>query len=79
MQVFGLLDLAVGQFKGLATGVNGRDASNRQVLSGGKSTSHFGLHGSEDMGGGLVACSSWPRSSVQTLASTAATTLSARR
>lgn len=55
VQLFGLLDLAVGQFKGLATGVNGRDASNRQVMSGGMSTSHFGLRGSEDLGGGLVA------------------------
>ena len=55
VQLYGLIDLAAGQFKGAPTGVNARDASSKQLLSGGMSTSHIGLRGSEDLGGGLLA------------------------
>lgn len=47
--VFGLLDLSVGETK--APG----GISNRSVDSGKMTTSHFGLRGSEDLGGGLSA------------------------
>lgn len=47
--VFGLLDLSIGQTK--APG----GVRNRDVDSGKMTTSHFGLRGSEDLGGGLSA------------------------
>lgn len=53
--MYGLLDAAVGSFKGASTGVNGTDAAVKQLVNGGMSTSHFGLRGSEDLGGGLTA------------------------
>lgn len=53
--VYGLLDAAVVQGKGAATGVKAIDASDRRVDAGGMSTSHIGLRGSEDLGGGWSA------------------------
>ncbi len=53
--MYGLLDAAVGTFQGASTGVKRGDESIKQLLNGGMSTSHFGLRGSEDLGGGLVA------------------------
>jgi predicted porin len=47
--VFGLIDLSIGQTK--APG----GVRNRDVDSGKMTTSHFGLRGSEDLGGGLSA------------------------
>jgi len=53
--VFGLLDITAGRFTGAPTGVNAQDEATFRVSSGGMSTSHFGLRGSEDLGGGLLA------------------------
>jgi predicted porin len=47
--VFGLMDLSIGSTK--APG----GVANRDVDSGKMTTSHFGLRGSEDLGGGLSA------------------------
>lgn len=55
VQLFGVIDLALGRFDGAATGVKAADAPVSQVLSGGMSTSHFGLRGSDDLGGGISA------------------------
>lgn len=53
--LYGLVDANVGRFKGAATGVNALDKSITKLDSGGMSTSHFGLRGSEDLGGGFSA------------------------
>lgn len=53
--LYGLIDIAVGRFAGPATGVNAGDRGTWRVEGGGMSTSHFGLRGSEDLGGGLAA------------------------
>ena len=53
--VYGLLDATVGRFKGAATGVNSLDRSVTAVNGGGLSTSHLGLRGTEDLGGGYSA------------------------
>lgn len=53
--VYGLLDAALVQSKGAATGVNAVDATDRRVDAGGMSTSHLGLRGSEDLGSGWSA------------------------
>lgn len=55
VQLFGTIDLALGRFKGAPTGVNARDAGNSQLTNGGMTTSFFGLRGSDDLGGGLLA------------------------
>lgn len=53
--VYGLVDLGVGRLQGAAGGVNSSRVTDTKVLNGGLSTSHFGLRGTEDLGGGLVA------------------------
>lgn len=53
--LFGLIDANVGRFKGAATGINAKDAALYRADSGGMSTSHFGVRGTEDLGGGLLA------------------------
>lgn len=53
--LYGLIDAAVGRFDGAPTGVKSSDAATWQLANGGMSTSHFGLRGSEDLGGGWIA------------------------
>ena len=53
--LYGLLDVAAGRFKGAPGGVNGRDQAVHKLDGGGLSTSHWGLRGTEDLGGGLAA------------------------
>lgn len=53
--LYGLLDATVGSFRGAPAGVNANDVSVKGVIAGGMSTSHFGVRGSEDLGGGLSA------------------------
>jgi len=49
VQVYGLIDMSVGQFQ--AAGAT----KNKAVQSGNMSTSYFGFKGTEDLGGGLKA------------------------
>jgi len=49
VQIYGLLDLGVGQFQ------NAGGLKVKRLDSGNYSTSHFGFRGSEDLGGGLRA------------------------
>ncbi|KGH28023.1 porin [Comamonas testosteroni] len=51
--MYGLVDASVGSFKGNATGVGALDRRITKADSGGMSTSHFGLRGREDLGGGV--------------------------
>ena len=53
--LYGLIDANVGSFKGAAMGVGAMDKRVTKLDSGGMSTSHFGLRGSEDLGGGFSA------------------------
>ncbi|HWH82371.1 MAG TPA: porin [Burkholderiaceae bacterium] len=53
--VFGSLDAMASRFTGSAAGVNSADKATKRIDSGGMSTSHLGLRGSEDLGGGLAA------------------------
>jgi predicted porin len=53
--LYGVVDAAVGRFKGAPGGVNAQDQPVSKVDGGGLSTSHWGLRGSEDLGGGLFA------------------------
>jgi predicted porin len=53
--LYGVLDVAAGRFKGAPGGVNAQDKPLGKVDGGGLSTSHWGLRGSEDLGGGLHA------------------------
>jgi predicted porin len=53
--LYGVLDAAAGRFKGAPGGVNARDMPVYKVEGGGMSTSHWGVRGSEDLGGGLLA------------------------
>lgn len=53
--LYGLIDAYVGRFKGAPAGVNAQNEAIWQSNAGGLSTSHFGLRGSEDLGGGLSA------------------------
>ena len=55
VQLYGLLDLTVARMTGPATGINKLDRGITQLVNGGLSTSHFGVRGSEDLGGGLSA------------------------
>lgn len=55
LQLYGLLDAAVGRFEGAAAGVNAQDRAIRKLEGGGMSTSHWGVRGNEDLGGGLTA------------------------
>lgn len=53
--VYGLMDAALVQGTGAATGVKASDVRDRRVDAGGLSTSHLGLRGSEDLGQGWTA------------------------
>lgn len=53
LQLYGLIDAAVGRFEGAAAGVNAQDRAVTRLDGGGLSTSHWGVRGSEDLGGGL--------------------------
>lgn len=55
LQLYGLVDAAVGRFEGAAAGVNALDRPIGKLESGGMSTSHWGVRGNEDLGGGLTA------------------------
>ncbi|QKV54684.1 porin [Comamonas antarctica] len=55
LQFYGLMDAGVGRFKGAPGGVNAQDEAQSKLNSGNLSTSHWGLRGSEDLGGGLSA------------------------
>ncbi|MEG1768257.1 MAG: porin [Comamonas sp.] len=55
LQFYGLVDASVGRFEGAAAGVNARDVATTKLDSGSMSTSHWGVRGSEDLGGGLSA------------------------
>jgi len=55
LQLYGLVDAAVGRFAGAAAGVNAQDRAVTRLDGGGMSTSHWGLRGLEDLGGGLSA------------------------
>lgn len=55
LQLYGLIDAAVGRFEGAPAGVNARDRAISRLDSGILSTSHWGVRGSEDLGGGLSA------------------------
>jgi predicted porin len=53
--VYGVLDVTAGRSKGAAGGVNSTDRSVTRLESGGMTTSHIGLRGTEDLGGGWSA------------------------
>lgn len=53
--VYGLLDIYAARFKGTPGGVNAGNQNTTRIESGGLTTSRFGIHGSEDLGGGLTA------------------------
>lgn len=53
--LYGLIDATAGSFKGAPAGVNAGDLRSKQLVNGGMSTSHFGVRGSEDLGGGWSA------------------------
>lgn len=55
LQLYGLVDAAVGRFAGPAAGVNAQDRAITRLEGGGMSTSHWGVRGTEDLGGGLSA------------------------
>lgn len=55
LQLYGLVDAAVGRFAGPAAGVNAQDRAITKLEGGGMSTSHWGVRGTEDLGGGLSA------------------------
>ncbi len=50
VQLYGTLDVAIGSFK-----PSGASASSLAMLSGGQTTSFYGIRGTEDLGGGLRA------------------------
>ncbi|MBN3732986.1 MULTISPECIES: porin [unclassified Burkholderia] len=50
VQLYGILDAVVGSFK-----PSGASGSSLAMLSGGQTTSFYGIRGSEDLGGGLRA------------------------
>jgi len=53
--LYGVLDVVAGRFKGAPGGVNAQDKPVHKLDGGGLSTSHWGVRGSEDLGGGLHA------------------------
>ena len=53
--LYGLIDAAAVSYKGEPTGVKSSDPKIKALISGGMSTSHWGLKGSEDLGDGLSA------------------------
>lgn len=53
--LYGLLDAYVGRVQGAPTGVNALDKKLWVSNAGGLSTSHFGIRGNEDLGGGAEA------------------------
>ena len=55
VQLYGLVDNVAGRFTGAIGGVNAQSQSVSKVEGGGMSTSHWGLRGNEDLGGGLTA------------------------
>ncbi|GDY35808.1 hypothetical protein ACINB_17000 [Acidovorax sp. NB1] len=55
LQLYGLVDAAVGRFAAPATGINAQDRAITKLEGGGMSTSHWGVRGTEDLGGGLSA------------------------
>jgi predicted porin len=55
LQLYGLVDAAMGRFAGAATGINAQDRAIFKLEGGGMSTSHWGVRGTEDLGGGLSA------------------------
>lgn len=55
LQLYGLVDAAVGRFEGAATGVNAQDGPVHKLEGGGMSTSHWGVRGNEDLGSGFTA------------------------
>jgi len=55
LQLYGLIDAAVGRFAGPAAGVNAQDRAVTKLDGGGMSTSHWGMRGTEDLGDGLSA------------------------
>lgn len=54
VQLYGLVDANVGRFTA-ATGVNAQEQSASKMSTGGLSTSHWGVRGTEDLGGGVSA------------------------
>lgn len=52
ISLYGLLDVYVGRTEGGVTGVNAQDRKVTVVNPGGLSTSHWGIRGDEDIGGG---------------------------
>ncbi len=55
VQLYGLVDVAVGSFAGSASGIHSSALTTRKIEGGGMSTSHWGLRGNESLGGGLTA------------------------
>lgn len=55
LQLFGQVDAAVGRFAGPATGINAQDRATTRMESSALSTSHWGVRGSEALGGGATA------------------------
>jgi predicted porin len=53
--LYGVIDVNVGRYKGAAAGVNQQSSATWRSDAGGMSTSHIGIRGSEDLGGGLSA------------------------
>jgi len=50
VQLYGILDVVAGSFKS-----SGASAGSQALLSGGQTTSFYGIRGTEDLGGGLRA------------------------
>jgi predicted porin len=55
VQLYGLIDLGVVHFSGLAPSSGSGTVSSTSLDSGGQSSSRIGLKGTEDLGGGLKA------------------------
>ena len=53
--IFGVLDAFGGRYTGAPTGVSAADRATYRVDSSGLGTSFWGVRGTEDLGGGLVA------------------------
>lgn len=59
IQLYGLMDTALGRFAGSASGINTASVAQSKIEGGGMSTSHWGVRGNENLGhaidGGLIA------------------------
>ncbi|WP_394790921.1 porin [Rhodoferax sp.] len=55
LQIYGLVDNVAGSFAGTISGISAQSLRSTRLEDGGMSTSHWGLRGNEELGGGLAA------------------------